>query len=121
MFPMRFLRLLHPTGRSGFNSWPKSAAPLLQPLLSKESTNDLQIAPKIDCNTNDRCFVLFLVIQPEAICRGGGRRGGGGYSREGAVSEEVSSDKGCVAPRSQLKINCPFNLIPSLIRSINPT
>jgi hypothetical protein len=104
---MRFLRLLHPTGRSGFNSWPKSAAPLLQPLLSKESTNDLQIAPKIDCNTNDRCFVLFLVIQPEAIGRGGDavvvadipakvRERGGWFS----------SDKGS----SQLAINCRFNL-----------
>src|SRR5258708_2333391 len=39
MFPMRFLRLLHPTGRNGFNSWPKSATPLPQPLLRKEATN----------------------------------------------------------------------------------
>ena len=51
-------------------------------------------------------FVLFLVIQPEAIdARGGGggergggggaRGGGGGYSREGAASEgRFSSDKG---------------------------
>src|SRR5258708_19985236 len=50
-------------------------------------------------------FVLFLVIQPEAIGRGGGggergggggeRRGGGGYSREGSASEgRVSSGKG---------------------------
>src|SRR6266446_5037364 len=46
MFPMRFLRLLHPTGRSGFNSWPKSAAPLPQPLLRKETTNDPQIPTK---------------------------------------------------------------------------
>src|SRR5258707_14913715 len=110
MFPMPFLRLLSQTGRSEFNSCPKSGAPLLQPLLRKAAANDLQIAPKIDCNTNDRCFVLFLVIQPEAIGRGGGRRGGGGYSREGAVSEEVSSDKGWVATRSQLEINCRFNL-----------
>jgi len=48
---MPFLGLLHPTGRSGFNSWPKSAAPLpkpllRQPLLRKESTNDLQIPTK---------------------------------------------------------------------------
>src|SRR6266478_6290058 len=107
---MPFLRLLHPTGRSGFNSWLKSAALLPQPLLSRAATNDLQIPPKIDCNTNDRCFVLFLVIQPEAIGRAGGsgeRGGGGGYSREGAASEEgwFSSDKGS----SQLAINCRFN------------
>src|SRR5258706_15831764 len=83
MFPMRFLGLLHPTGRSGFDSWRKPAAPLPQPLLRKEATNDLQIPTKIDCNPNDPCFVLFFVIQPEAIGRGvgggGERRGGGGY------------------------------------------
>ena|ERR1700730_15102901 len=99
MFPMPFLRLLSQTGRSGFNSWPKSAAPLLQLLLRKATANDLQIPTKIDWNTNDRYFVLFLVIQPEAIGRGRGsgeRGGGGGYSREGATSEEgwFSSDKG---------------------------
>jgi hypothetical protein len=38
--------------------------------LKKAATNDLQIPTKIDCNTNDRCIVLFLVIQPEAIGRG---------------------------------------------------
>src|ERR1700716_1800966 len=95
---MPFLRFLRQTGRSGFNSWPKPAAPLPQPLLRKAATNDLQIPAKIDCNTNDCCFVLFLVFKPEAIGRGRGsgeRRGGGGYSREGAASEGcVSSDKG---------------------------
>src|SRR5260221_14503695 len=110
MFPMPFLRLLSQTGRSEFNSWPKSAAPLLQPLLRKAVANDLQIAPKIDCNTNDRCFVLLLVIQPQAIGRGDGRRGDGGYCREGPVSEGGSSDKGRVATRSQLEINCLYNL-----------
>ena len=93
---MRFLGLLHPTGRTGFDSWRKPAAPLPQPLLRKEATNDLEIPTKIDCNPNDPCFVLFFVIQPEAIGRGGGGgerggegelRGGGGYSREGSASD----------------------------------
>jgi hypothetical protein len=44
--------LLHPTGRSGFNSWPKPAAPLPHPLIREEATNDLQIPTKIDCYTN---------------------------------------------------------------------
>src|SRR6266850_6734037 len=106
MFPIPFLRLLSQTGRSGFNSWPKSAAPLLQPLLSKAAANDLQIAPKIDCNTNDRCFVLFLVIQSEAIGRGGDAVVVADIPAKVQRARRFSSDKGS----SQLAINCRLNL-----------
>jgi hypothetical protein len=51
-------RLLHRTGPSGFNSWPKSATPL--PLLRKETTNDSQNPIKSDCYTIDPCFCSIL-------------------------------------------------------------
>ena len=71
-------------------------------------------------------FVLFLVIQPEAIdARGGGgggrgggggeRGGGGGYSREGAASEEGGFRLiRVVATRNQL----PFQ--PKFVHRLGP-